>query len=70
MTLSDKRAAAALIRLLGKMRETGRTKGRIEVTVDEGQAQQLRIVKISECEVLQHDCKVASGGLQIKKDGV
>jgi hypothetical protein len=52
-TLADKKAAEALVRLLGKMRETGRNQGRIEVTIDQGEARTLRIVTISDGEILQ-----------------
>jgi hypothetical protein len=52
VTLADRLAADALVRLLEKMRETGRSQGRIEVTVDAGRAQALRIVRIAESEVV------------------
>jgi hypothetical protein len=51
--IEDKRAAESLIRLLEKMRETGRLQGRIEITVNEGNAMSARIVKVSESECLQ-----------------
>ena len=52
MTLADKQAADALLRLLELMRSTGRTQGRIEVIVDGGEAHALRIVRIGECEAI------------------
>ena len=52
MTLSDKLAADALLRLLQLMRDTGRRQGRIEVLVNDGNAEALRIVRTCEKEVL------------------
>lgn len=52
MTLSDRLAADALLRLLEEIRRTG-GQGRIEVIVDGGEAREVRPVKIGKGELVK-----------------
>jgi hypothetical protein len=54
MTLEDRKAADALVRLLETMRKSGCPQGRIEIIVFGGQAREVKIFKALESVVLDH----------------
>lgn len=53
MTVEDRRAADAVLKLLEAMRDTGRKCGRVEVLVENGQPTVVRVVKAGESVQLQ-----------------